>query len=146
MLFKALDSPTKIIRWPEELCCPKAVYDTAYLPRVSFQVPVYMMESLRGAHYCSSKQLPCEALELSYVCRALSLLVLLPDVGTSLETLAAALNYAHLRKLMRELKSVTNIAVRVTTPITPGCTVPRTPLQLRCSPRGKKKTGSLMYA
>ncbi|KAM7282305.1 serpin B9-like [Ixodes scapularis] len=74
-------------------------------------VPVYMMESLRGAHYCSSKQLPCEALELSYVCRALSLLVLLPDVGTSLETLAAALNYAHLRKLMRELKSVTNIAV-----------------------------------
>ncbi|CAN8000172.1 unnamed protein product [Ixodes hexagonus] len=74
-------------------------------------VPVDMMECCRGAHYCSSKLLPCDALELSYVCRALSLLVLLPDPGTSLDTLASALNCNDLRKLMKELRSVDRVAV-----------------------------------
>lgn len=72
-----------------------------------------MMESLRTAHHCRSQVLPCEALELSYVCRALSMIVLLPEGNTTLGSLATMLNYAHLKKLMKELRSVEKIAVRL---------------------------------
>ncbi|KAL1415929.1 hypothetical protein MTO96_028523 [Rhipicephalus appendiculatus] len=53
---------------------------------------VDMMESCRGALYCRSTRIPCEAIELSYVCRSLSLLIILPDKDVALSKLVAVLN------------------------------------------------------
>ncbi|KAH6925536.1 hypothetical protein HPB50_006884 [Hyalomma asiaticum] len=72
---------------------------------------VDMMESCRGALYCRSTRIPCEALELSYVCRSLSLLIILPDREVPLGKLVAALNYDIVRRLLKDLKPVPSMAV-----------------------------------
>lgn len=72
---------------------------------------VDMMESCRGALYCHSTSIPCQALQLSYLCRSLSLLVLLPDKEVSLRKVVDALNQDSLRRLFKELKPVTSMAV-----------------------------------
>ncbi|XP_050036589.1 serpin B9-like [Dermacentor andersoni] len=69
------------------------------------------MESCRTALYCRSTHIPCEALELSYVCRSLSLLLILPDRHVPLGKLVAALNYSTVRRLLKDLKPVTSMAV-----------------------------------
>ncbi|KAH8027673.1 hypothetical protein HPB51_007223 [Rhipicephalus microplus] len=72
---------------------------------------VDMMESCRGALYCRSTRIPCEAIELSYVCRTLSLLIILPDKGVPLSKLVAALSNDVVRRLMKDLKPVQSMAV-----------------------------------
>lgn len=72
---------------------------------------VDMMESCRAALYCRSTHIPCEALELSYVCRSLSLLLILPDPHVSLGKLVAVLNYNSVRRLLKDLKPVQSMAV-----------------------------------
>ncbi|KAK8778668.1 hypothetical protein V5799_008483 [Amblyomma americanum] len=70
-----------------------------------------MLESCRGAMYCRSTRIPCEAIELSYVSRCLSLLVILPDRDVSLSKLVAVLTNDVLRRLLKDLKPVNSMAV-----------------------------------
>uniref|UniRef100_A0A0E9Y2X9 Serine protease inhibitor n=1 Tax=Amblyomma americanum TaxID=6943 RepID=A0A0E9Y2X9_AMBAM len=72
---------------------------------------VDMLESCRGAMYCRSTRIPCEAIELSYVSRCLSLLVILPDRDVSLSKLVAVLTNDVLRRLLKDLKPVNSMAV-----------------------------------
>ncbi|KAH7972957.1 hypothetical protein HPB52_019466 [Rhipicephalus sanguineus] len=69
------------------------------------------MESCRGALYCRSTRIPCEAIELSYVCRSLSLLVILPDKGIALSKLVAVLSNDAVRRLVKDLQPVPSMAV-----------------------------------
>lgn len=74
---------------------------------------VDMMESCRGALYCHSTSIQCQALQLSYLCKSLSLLLILPDKEVGLHKVVGALNQESVRRLFKELKPITSMAVFV---------------------------------